>query len=161
MNRGEGIWYAQGKMYVMDTAGGAVSRGAIWELDLATQVLTCIYSSPSQLVGNMGDNLTVSPRNAILICEDASTAATDRFGFGQRLMGITDGGDAYIFAKNNIVLTEAQLQGAGKLASLAGDRRANEFAGACFDPTGRYLFVNIQTPGVTFAIAGPWARGPL
>jgi secreted PhoX family phosphatase len=161
MNRGEGIWYAQGKMYVMDTSGGAVSRGAIWELDLASQTLTCIYSSPSPLVGNMGDNLTVSPRNAILVCEDASTAATDQFGFGQRLMGITGGGDAYIFAKNNIVLTEAQLQRAGKLASLAGDRRANEFAGACFDPTGRYLFVNIQTPGVTFAITGPWARGPL
>ena len=48
-----------------------------------------------------------------------------------------------------------------ELASLAGDRRANEFAGACFDPTGRYLFVNIQTPGVTFAIAGPWSKGPL
>lgn len=161
MNRGEGIWYAQGKMYVMDTAGGAVRRGTIWELDLATQVLECIYSSPSELVGNMGDNLTVSPRNAILICEDASTAATDQFGFGQRLMGLTDAGDAYIFAKNNINLSEAQLAGAGKLASLAGDRRGNEFAGACFDPTGRYLFVNIQTPGVTFAITGPWAKGPL
>ena len=161
MNRGEGIWYAQGKMYVMDTSGGAVQRGAIWELDLATQVLKCIYSSPSPLVGNMGDNLTVSPRNAILICEDASTAATDMYGFGQRLMGLTGAGDAYIFAKNNINLTEAQLQGAGKLASLAGDRRGNEFAGACFDPTGRYLFVNIQTPGVTFAISGPWAKGPL
>ncbi|MGX4643466.1 PhoX family protein [Massilia sp. SYSU DXS3249] len=161
MNRGEGIWYAQGKMYVMDTAGGAISRGAIWELDLATQVLTCIYSSPSTLVGNMGDNLTVSPRNAILICEDASTATTDQFGFGQRLMGITNAGAAYIFAKNNIVLSETQLVGAGKLASLAGDHRRNELCGACFDPTGRYLFVNIQTPGVTFAIAGPWARGPL
>lgn len=161
MNRGEGIWYAQGKVYVMDTAGGAVSRGTIWELDLATQVLKCIYSSPSALVGNMGDNLTVSPRNAILICEDASTAATDAFGFGQRLMGLTGAGDAYIFAKNNINLSEAQLTGAGKLASLAGDRRGNEFAGACFDPTGRYLFVNIQTPGVTFAITGPWALGPL
>lgn len=161
MNRGEGIWYAQGKMYVMDTSGGAVQRGAIWELDLATQVLKCIYSSPSPLVGNMGDNLTVSPRNAILICEDASTAATDMYGFGQRLMGLSGAGDAYIFAKNNINLTEAQLQGAGKLASLAGDRRGNEFAGACFDPTGRYLFVNIQTPGVTFAISGPWAKGPL
>jgi secreted PhoX family phosphatase len=161
MNRGEGIWYDQGKMYVMDTAGGAVSRGAIWELDLASQVLTCIYSSPSQLVGNMGDNLTVSPRNAILICEDASTAATDPFGFGQRLMGITGQGDAYIFAKNNIVLSTSQLQTAGKQAGLAGDHRAKEFAGACFDPTGRYLFVNIQTPGVTFAIAGPWAKGPL
>ncbi|MFC0251321.1 PhoX family protein [Massilia consociata] len=161
MNRGEGIWYAQGKVYVMDTAGGPVQRGTIWELDLATQVLKCIYASPSPLVGNMGDNLTVSPRNAILICEDASTAATDSFGFGQRLMGLTGLGDAYIFAKNNIVLTAAQLQGAGKLASLAGDQRGNEFAGACFDPTGRYLFVNIQTPGVTFAITGPWAKGPL
>ena len=161
MNRGEGIWYAQGKMVVMDTSGGAVQRGAIWELDLATQVLKCIYSSPSPLVGNMGDNLTVSPRNAILICEDASTAATDMYGFGQRLMGLTGAGDAYIFAKNNINLTAAQLQGAGKLASLADDHRDNEFAGACFDPTGRYLFVNIQTPGVTFAISGPWAKGPL
>lgn len=161
MNRGEGIWYAQGKMYVMDTSGGAVQRGSIWELDLTTQVLTCIYSSPSQLVGNMGDNLTVSPRNAILICEDASTAATDSFGVGQRLMGLTGQGDAYIFAKNNINLSATQLQVAGKLASLAGDRRANEFAGACFDPTGRYLFVNIQTPGLSFAITGPWAKGPL
>ena len=161
MNRGEGIWYAQGKMYVMDTSGGAVSRGAIWELDLATQVFRCIYSSPNTTVGNMGDNLTVSPRNAILICEDASTAATDTFGYGQRLMGITQGGDAYIFAKNNVQLTTSQLNAAGKLDTLAGDHRDNEFAGACFDPTGRYLFVNIQTPGITFAISGPWAKGPL
>ncbi len=161
MNRGEGIWYALGKMYVMDTSGGSVARGTIWELDLATQVLKCIYSSPSALVGNMGDNLTVSPRNAILICEDASTAATDSFGFGQRLMGLTAQGDAYIFSKNNVSLTTSQLIGAGKQISLQGDHRANEFAGACFDPSGRYLFVNIQTPGITFAISGPWAKGPL
>ena len=161
MNRGEGIWYALGKMYVMDTSGGSVARGTIWELDLATQVLKCIYSSPSALVGNMGDNLTVSPRNAILICEDASTAATDSFGFGQRLMGLTGQGDAYIFAKNNVVLSTSQLITNGKQISLQGDHRANEFAGACFDPTGRYLFVNIQTPGITFAISGPWAKGPL
>jgi len=161
MNRGEGIWYSKGKMYVMDTSGGAVQRGTIWELDLAAQTLTCIYSSPSALVGNMGDNLTVSPRDGILICEDASSAANDSFGFGQRLMGLTGAGDAYIFSKNNVVLTAAQLNTTGKLGALAGDHRANEFAGACFDPTGRYLFVNIQTPGITFAITGPWANGPL
>lgn len=161
MNRGEGIWYAKGKMFVMDTAGGAVQRGTIWELDLASQTLTCIYSSPSALVGNMGDNLTVSPRDGILICEDASSAANDSFGFGQRLMGLNAAGDAYIFSKNNIVLSADQLNVAGKLSSLAGDRRSNEFCGACFDPTGRYLFVNIQTPGITFAITGPWANGPL
>jgi len=161
MNRGEGIFFAQGKLYVMDTSGGPVSRGAIWELDLASQTMLCIYASPNTTVGNMGDNLCVSPRNAILICEDASSATTDSFGFGQRLMGITGGGDAYIFAKNNVQLSSAQLQQAGKRTALAGDHRGNEFAGCCFDPTGRYLFVNIQTPGITFAISGPWALGPL
>jgi len=161
MNRGEGIWYAQGKMYVMDTAGGSVARGAIWELDLAAQVMKCIYSSPNTTVGNMGDNLTISARNAILICEDASSATTDSFGFGQRLMGVTGEGNAYIFAKNNVVLTANQLRTAGKQVALAADHRGNEFAGCCFDPSGRYLFVNIQTPGITFAISGPWAKGPL
>jgi hypothetical protein len=39
--------------------------------------------------------------------------------------------------------------------------RANEWAGATFDASGQWLFVNIQTPGVTFAITGPWWRGPL
>jgi hypothetical protein len=161
MNRGEGVWHTRGKLFVMDTAGGMVARGAIWELDLATQVLRCIYSSPDPLVGNMGDNLTVSPRQAILICEDGTPAATDSFGFGQRLMGLTRQGNSYIFAKNNVVLDAAQLRGAGKLEALAGDHRNREFAGACFDPTGRYLFVNIYLPGITFAITGPWARGPL
>lgn len=161
MNRGEGIWYAQGRIYVMDTAGGPVQRGAIWELDLARQSLGCIYASPGELVGNMGDNLTVSPRNALLICEDGSNAITDEFGFGQRLMGLTAAGDAYVFAKNNIDLSETQLRAAGKRESLAGDRRGNEFTGVCFDPAGSYLFVNIQSPGVTFAIWGPWASGPL
>jgi secreted PhoX family phosphatase len=161
MNRGEGIWYFAGKMYVMDTSGGSINRGAIWELDLASQTLTCIYSSASVLVGNMGDNLTVSPRGGLLICEDASSPTTDHFGFGQRLMGLSAEGDSYIFAKNNINVTSAQLAAAGKRSSLAADHRGNEFAGACFDPSGRYLFVNIQTPGITFAITGPWANGAL
>jgi hypothetical protein len=161
MNRGEGMWYSEGKIYVMDTTGGLINRGSIWELTLATQVLRCIYSTENVVAGNMGDNLTVSPRHGILICEDASSAATDSFGFGQRLMGVTSQGDGYIFAKNNVVLSAEQLAAAGKQTSLADDHRDNEFAGACFDPTGRYLFVNIQTPGVTFAITGPWAKGPL
>ena len=28
-------------------------------------------------------------------------------------------------------------------------------------PDGNWLFVNIQTPGVSFAITGPWERGML
>lgn len=161
MNRGEGMWYFEGKIYVMDTSGGSASRGTVWELDLAAQTLTCIYSSPSALVGNMGDNLTVSPSGGLLLCEDGGAVTGDEFGIGQRLMGLTMEGDAYIFAKNNVNLTPDEVAAAGKVPSAAGDNRTREMCGACFDPTGRFLFVNIQTPGITFAITGPWAKGPL
>jgi secreted PhoX family phosphatase len=43
---------------------------------------------------------------------------------------------------------------------------ASEFAGACFSPDGEILFVNVygdstHASGMTCAIWGPWARGPL
>jgi hypothetical protein len=34
----------------------------------------------------------------------------------------------------------------------------SELAGVCFSPDGNILFVNIQYPGMTFAIKGPWPR---
>ena len=40
-----------------------------------------------------------------------------------------------------------------------GDYRGQEWAGATF--FDKWLFVNIQTPGVTFAIRGPWKKGSL
>lgn len=60
-------------------------------------------------------------------------------------------GELYQFAKNVL------------FAQVADDRAkqnfiGNEFAGACFSPNGKTLFVNIQTPGITFAIWGPWNR---
>jgi len=109
----------------------------------------------------MGDNLTVSPRGGLLLCEDGGAVTGDAFGIGQRLMGLTAEGDPYIFAKNNVNLTPDEVDAAGKSANAAGDNRTQEFVGACFDPTGRYLFANIQTPGITFAISGPWAKGPM
>ena len=63
---------------------------------------------------------------------------------------------AFTFAKNNIVLASAVNSKVGP-----GDYRQNEWAGANYSPDGQWLFVNIQTPGVTFAITGPWGSGPL
>ena len=34
----------------------------------------------------------------------------------------------------------------------------SELAGATFSPDGQVLFVNIQHPGDTLAIYGPWNR---
>ena len=70
--------------------------------------------------------------------------------------------EAYIFAKNNVVLGDAEIAAMGRTGQIpADDYRDQEFAGAAFDPTGHTLFVNVQTPGLTMAIRGPWAVGNL
>ena len=47
--------------------------------------------------------------------------------------------------------------GAGAFWALPGNYTRNEFAGACYIPDGQWLFVNIQTPGGTFAtVRGRW-----
>ena len=159
--RGEGIWHSAGKMYVVDTATGvdAVLRpgrgeGAVWELDLATMKLTAIFVSGDQSVGNNPDNVTIRPRGTVYLCEDGGHSV-DRFGPGSRMLGLTAQGDSYIVCKNNINLNAAHVGSASKNVA-AGDYRASEFAGACWEPSGRILFCNIQNPGITFAITGPW-----
>ncbi len=160
MLRGEGIWYHAGKIYIVDTAAGA--EGCVWELTLATQRIKAIYVSQTQLAGNNVDNITVSPRGGILCCEDGGNSNDGTLGNGARLFGLALDSKPYLFAKNNINFTTAQYAAAGKnLQGGTGNQLGGEFAGACFDPTGRTLFVNAQTPGVTFAITGPWANGNL
>ena len=162
--RSEGIWYSAGKMYMVDTATGmdGTSRpgrgeGAVWELDLATMKLKAIFVSDNQLVGNNPDNITVSPRGGIIVCEDGGNSV-DPFGAGTRLLGISAQGDSFIFCKNSISLNAAQIAGADKRIA-PGNYSESEFAGACWEPSGRVLFCNIQTPGITFAITGPWGVG--
>ena len=159
--RGEGLWYSAGKMYLVDTATGVDGanrpgrgKGALWELDLATMKLKAIFVSDDQLVGNNPDNITVSPRGGIILCEDGESSV-DAFGTGTRLLGINAQGDSFIFCKNNVDLGAAQISGADKKIA-PGNYRESEFAGACWEPSGRVLFCNIQSPGITFAIWGPW-----
>jgi secreted PhoX family phosphatase len=166
MSRGEGCWYSNGRIYIVDTstgidAGGRPGRGegAVWELDLAAMKLKAIFVSTDPVSGNNPDNITIGPRGGVLLCEDGGGVA-DEFGFGDRLMGVMSNGKSYIFAKNNVRLSPEDLAKAGKNVA-PDDYRDNEFCGACFDPSGHFLFVNIQTPGITFAIWGPWDRGTL
>lgn len=166
MSRGEGIWYSAGKMFIVDTAAGVNGsgsvgngEGAVWELTLATMRLRAIFVSGHQTAGNNPDNVTVSPRGGVVLCEDGG-GSTDAFGTGARLLGLNPAGEAYIFCKNNVNLSAQQVAGAGKTVGAA-DHRGSEFCGATFDPTGRVLFANIQTPGITVAITGPWNKGNL
>jgi secreted PhoX family phosphatase len=166
MSRGEGIWWAAGRMFIVDTGAGVNAgnqpgqgEGAVWELDLSTMRLRALFVSGAATAGNNPDNVTVSPRGGVVLCEDGG-ASPDAFGSGTRLLGLNAAGEAYILCKNNVQLSAAQITGAGKSVA-ACDYRGSEFCGACFDPTGRVLFANIQSPGITVAIAGPWGRGNL
>ena len=72
---------------------------------------------------------------------------------GTRLLALDRHGQSMEIGENNIVIDEPIP---GRPAIESGDYRQSEWAGATFSPDGKTLFVNIQTPGITFAIAGPW-----
>ena len=166
MARGEGIWHHDGEMFVVDTATGRDGQnrpgrgeGAVWVLDLQAMRLTALFVSTNPLSANNPDNVTVSPRGGVVLCEDGG-GVSDAFGFGERMLGLGNDGQSYVFCKNNVNLTADDIAKAGKSVA-AGDYRGREFAGACFDAKGDVMFANMQSPGITYAIWGPWARGNL
>ena len=66
-NRGEGIWYDNGRVYFSTTGDNR-----IWQLDLTTDVVSIIYdaSDHADPVLRGVDNITVSPRGDVLVAED-------------------------------------------------------------------------------------------
>jgi len=142
----EGATYREGRVLVTSTSGGAVKMGQVWELDIDRQQLRLVFESPSAEVMNMPDNLTVSPRGGVALCEDGTANPC--------VHGLTREGRVFRFARNNVRLN-------GEHGDLRGDFTGSEFAGAAYSPDGRWLFVNIQRPGVTLAITGPWGDGLL
>jgi len=145
-SRLEGAWFHDERIYFTATSGG-IGEGQVWQYNPRKKILRLIYASPAEQTLDNPDNLTLSPHGGILLCEDGDLT-------GQRLIGLTKKGEAFPFAQNSIVLN-------GEKNGIVGDFRGFEWAGATFSPDGKWLFVNIQTPGVTFAITGPWDKGAL
>ena len=117
--------------------------GQVFLYDPARDAIKLIFESPSAEVLDAPDNITVSPRGGIVLCEDGDHTP-------QRLQGLTQSGQLFELAANNIVLKE------GDHKSFKGDFRGQEWCGATFSPDGRWLFANLQMPGLTVAITGPW-----
>lgn len=167
-NRLEGCWYGDGSIFFNSTSGGDVKNGdpanadgylegygQVWRFIPSRDTLVLVYESPGRRELDSPDNLTFTPRGGIILCEDdASSADADTHPLApgltnvNRLIGLAPGGQPFEFAVN-----------------VAND---SEFAGACFGPDGSVLFVNVlgstvelDPPGRTFAIRGPWYRGPL
>jgi hypothetical protein len=143
----EGAWYGQGRIYFVSTSGGNVGQGQIFEYDPSGDRLRLLFESPGANVLNAPDNLCVSPRGGLVLCEDGSGT--------EYVHGLTTDGIIFRFAQNNVDLRGNPING------FSSDFRGSEFAGACYSPDGNWLFVNVQSPGITFAITGPWKNGAL
>ena len=133
----EGCCFDQGRVLLNATAGGDAGCGQVWEYQPQPDgrgLLRLVFESPAAQFLRQPDNVTVSPRGGVLLCEDHDGA--------DRLIGLDPDGRPFEFARNRL--------------------SRGEFAGLCYGPSkGHWLFVNIQRPGMTLAITGPWSRGCL
>ncbi|MGW0657923.1 alkaline phosphatase PhoX [Streptodolium elevatio] len=147
-SRLEGAYYQRGVVYFVSTQGGATApgetapdgfgdgRGQVWAYNTVTRRLRLVYESPGSARLDLPDNVTVSPRGTLVLCEDGDA---DNF-----LRGLTVDGRIFDLAR---------------LEPVVGDAGA-EFAGATFGPDAHTLYVNVQSRlGMTFAVWGPWHRG--
>ncbi len=80
----------------MSTSGGNVGQGQIFEFDPLNERMRLLFESPSADVLNAPDNLCVSPRGGIVLCEDGSGT--------EYVHGLTVDGTIFRFAQNNVDL---------------------------------------------------------
>jgi hypothetical protein len=136
--RGEGIHFTDSGIFIACTDGGPARRGQIFRLapsgsaekpDSLELFLQCDTDSP--LVN--GDNLCPAPGGGLVVCEDLIDSS---FADHTHLRWVAPDGSISTIAKNS--------------------KDSSEFAGSCFSPDGKWLFVNLQGRGLTLGITGPW-----
>lgn len=138
--RGEGLTISGDDAYLTCTIGGPRRRGQIFAYTAspyegtprekeAPATLTLIAEATDDSLLQHADNLTMAPWGDLVVCEDDSRGHCG-------LVGVRSDGQQYPIADN----------------AYSG----SELAGVCFSPDGRTMFINIQYPGATLAITGPW-----
>lgn len=137
--RGEGIWAGEDSVFFACTNGGAARLGQIWrytpsplegtpeETQHPATLDLFLESEDGSVIKNC-DNLTIAPWGDLFVCEDSAA--------GDGLVRVEPNGHVERFALHPGTTTE--------------------LAGVCASPDGSTLFVNIQGPGMTMAITGPW-----
>ena len=58
----EGCWFTKGKVYFTAKSGGDSAAGQVWCYVPAEEKLTLLFESPSGMILDMPDNITMSPR---------------------------------------------------------------------------------------------------
>jgi secreted PhoX family phosphatase len=145
-DRLEGCFWGDDSCYFVSTSGGTARAGQVWRYVPEGQdggTLSLVFESPSRDVLDSPDNICVSGRGGVIICEDG--------GAEQYVRALSRSGEML-----NLVMQPL----------VQGEPAPREFAGCCFSPDGEVLFFNIQgsttsygtREGTTYALWGPWAN---
>jgi secreted PhoX family phosphatase len=152
-SRLEGIVEDSGVLYFTSTQGGgdpevidwinsAEGRGGfgrgfgqVWAYHPKQELLEVVYQSTGTSDLHLPDNVTVSPKGTLVLCEDnAPPTPTD----GNKLQALT--------ARGQLIPIAEHLE-----------RPNVEWAGATFSPDGTTLYANLNTgAALSVAIWGPW-----
>ncbi|QTN33474.1 DUF839 domain-containing protein [Akkermansiaceae bacterium] len=138
--RGEGIHHTPDGVFICCTDGGPARHGQLFRLRPSgdagrPDMLELFLESAEDDILTNGDNLCPAPWGGLVICEDL---IDDSFAEQSHVQCVTPEGKIFTIATN------------------AKDK--SEFAGCCFSPDGKWLFVNLQGHGLTLAITGPWEK---
>ena len=77
----EGCWWGDQTGYFLSTNGGTAGEGQVFEYNPVAETLKLIYDSPSRNELDNPDNITVTPRGGLLLCEDAAGDADSANGW--------------------------------------------------------------------------------
>ena len=164
---GEGATMRDGSVVFGSSDGGDSGRGQVWQYTPRKNIgthdergdLELLFESADKHQLDGPDNMCTSPGGAIVIAEDGNL-------INNYVRALLPNGQLINVAQNLVGVQKHYLEASGKLydptvpddGPSAGDGIGfGEFAGPCFSPDGKWLFVNIQVPGITCAITGDWA----
>jgi secreted PhoX family phosphatase len=148
----EGVWGTDEGVYVVNSYAwdegelpidAAPHDGMVWFYNYRNQTIQLVTYFPHQPTAEDGaparytdltfdgpDNVTVTPWGSLVLAEDGAGAS--------HVLSSIPGGPTYAIARNQL--------------------NDSEFCGPTFTDDGKVLFVNLQDPGLTLAITGPWDR---
>lgn len=148
----EGVWGTDEGAYVVNSfafsdgdlpADAVPHDGMVWFYNYKNETIQLVAYFPHQKTGASGaaakyddltfdgpDNVTVTPWGSLVLAEDGVGAS--------HVLSATPYGPTQAIARNQL--------------------NDSEFTGPTFSDDGKVLFVNMQTPGLTFAITGPWEK---
>ncbi|MFN8233990.1 MAG: DUF839 domain-containing protein [Actinomycetota bacterium] len=164
---GEGCTFRDGSAVFGSSDGGDKGLGQVFQYTPTKNAgkkneegeLVLLYESTRREDLDGPDNMCTSPAGAIILAEDGNLN-------NNCVRALLPDGSLITIAENLVPVQRHYLEASGKLydptvpddGPSAGDGLGySEFAGPTFSPDGKWLFVNVQVPGFTCAITGPWA----